>query len=198
MLTSCLTVASYWFVYGAIHSLLASRGFKAWVERAFPRAFRGYRAIYNTLAVFTLVPVLFLSSRVETETLWIWSGPWQIVSIAIAIAAAIGFLYSLRSYDMLAFLGVKAVSKPVGLATTGIHAWVRHPWYSLALVVIWTRDMDSIYLVQAASITVYILIGSRLEERRLTDEFGEVYTKYCELVPALIPRLWRSPIRESE
>ncbi len=190
MSSTLLIVGSLWIAYGAIHSLLASREIKAWVARTFPVAARRYRAIYNTLAVITLVPVLVFASRAETECLWTWSGPWHVVSIAIAIAAAIGFLYSLRSYNMLAFFGLRTGARPSRLATTGLHAWVRHPWYSLALAVIWTRDMNTIFLIEAAVITSYIVIGSRLEERRLMHEFGDAYARYRETVPALIPRPW--------
>lgn len=119
--STLLIVGSLWIAYGAIHSLLA-QAIKAWVARAFPLAARGYRAIYNTVAVLTLVPILVFASRAEAESLWTWSGPWHVVSTAVAIAAAIGFLYSLRSYEMLAFLGLKTVVGASRLATTGLQS----------------------------------------------------------------------------
>jgi len=50
--------------------------------------------------------------------------------------------------------------------------------------------MNTIFLTQAAAITSYVVIGSRLEEWRLAREFGDAYARYRETVPALIPRLW--------
>jgi len=36
-------------------------------------------------------------------------------------------------------------------------------------------------------LTAYIIIGTRLEEKKLVLEFGESYTKYQHEVPMLIP-----------
>ncbi len=39
--------------------------------------------------------------------------------------------------------------------------------------------------------TFYMLVGSKLEERKLIVEYGETYARYCKKVPGLIPRPWR-------
>jgi protein-S-isoprenylcysteine O-methyltransferase Ste14 len=36
-------------------------------------------------------------------------------------------------------------------------------------------------------LTVYIIIGTKLEEKKLVLEFGEAYIKYQKEVPMLIP-----------
>jgi protein-S-isoprenylcysteine O-methyltransferase Ste14 len=72
-----------------------------------------------------------------------------------------------------------------------MHRYVRHPWYALGLVVVWTRSMDAAMLVTALAITVYLVIGSRLEERKLLVYHGEAYRRYMERVPGLIPLPWR-------
>lgn len=51
--------------------------------------------------------------------------------------------------------------------------------------------MNAGFLTSAAVITIYFLIGSRLEENKLIAEYGEVYRRYRCLVPALIPLPWR-------
>jgi len=68
---------------------------------------------------------------------------------------------------------------------------VRHPWYSLGLVLLWTRDMDPALLTSAVLTTLYIGVGSRLEERKLIVFHGEIYRRYRGRVPALIPSPWR-------
>jgi protein-S-isoprenylcysteine O-methyltransferase Ste14 len=36
-------------------------------------------------------------------------------------------------------------------------------------------------------LTIYVIIGTRLEERKLVLEFGDIYIKYQQEVPMLIP-----------
>jgi protein-S-isoprenylcysteine O-methyltransferase Ste14 len=54
--------------------------------------------------------------------------------------------------------------------------------------------MTSSLLALYLALTVYIVVGSRLEERRLLAEFGQAYGDYRAVVPALIPRPPRSRI----
>ncbi|MCJ7676604.1 MAG: hypothetical protein MUO35_02640, partial [Anaerolineales bacterium] len=56
-----------------------------------------------------------------------------------------------------------------------------------------TPVMTTSVLALNLALTAYILVGSRLEERRLSAEFGEAYDEYRHRVPALLPlRLpWR-------
>jgi len=68
---------------------------------------------------------------------------------------------------------------------------VRHPWYFLGLVLIWTRDMDPAFLLSASAMTLYFVVGSLLEERKLIRYHGEVYRRYRKRVPGLIPLPWK-------
>jgi methanethiol S-methyltransferase len=47
----------------------------------------------------------------------------------------------------------------------------------------------------AAGMTAYIAIGVALEERSLVRHLGADYERYRRDVPAIIPRLYRSPSR---
>jgi protein-S-isoprenylcysteine O-methyltransferase Ste14 len=46
-------------------------------------------------------------------------------------------------------------------------------------------------LLSAVLITFYFVVGSRLEEGKLMEYYGEVYKCYRAQVPALIPLPWR-------
>jgi len=57
----------------------------------------------------------------------------------------------------------------------------------LTLLPVMTTSTLALYL----GYTLYIVIGSRFEERQLTAEFGQPYLDYRQRVPALIPQPWR-------
>ena len=72
-----------------------------------------------------------------------------------------------------------------------LHRFVRHPWYFLGMVIIWTRDMNAAFLVTAAAVSIYFIIGSKLEERKLIVYYGDVYRRYMQRVSGLFPVPWR-------
>jgi len=51
--------------------------------------------------------------------------------------------------------------------------------------------MNAAFLLTAVTLTLYLLVGSRQEEKKLLACYGEQYRKYQGLVPGLIPRPWR-------
>ncbi|ROR34984.1 methyltransferase family protein [Inmirania thermothiophila] len=192
-------LALAWGAYFAIHSALASLRVKAWVDRRLGRIARAYRLLYSLLALALLAVPVALLLRLAGPPLWSWPGPLRWLADGLALAALAGFVWTLRDgYDGAAFLGLRqlrhgagAADEGQGLRLTTLHRWVRHPWYSLGLVILWTRPMDAALLVTALCITAYVVVGSRLEERRLVARYGEVYRAYARRVPALVPRPWR-------
>ena len=198
-----ILLAVSWVVYGIIHSLLASESVKHLAKRLFPNGFRAYRLVYNLLAGLLLLVPLGLMARYPGELLWRWPGGLRWIMDGAAIAALAGFAFSLRMYDNAEFLGLRQLSCPPHEADTTppmslsmAHRFVRHPWYFYGLVIIWTREMNAALLTSAIIITLYLIIGSRLEERKLVACYGEAYRDYQRHVPALIPRPWRYLSRE--
>ncbi|MCX8086229.1 MAG: hypothetical protein N3C63_04915 [Rhodocyclaceae bacterium] len=183
-----------WLAYAALHSLLAAQTVKAWVARRWPTFARGYRLAYNLLALILLLPLVLASYRLPGEWLWRWTGAWAWLANGLALAALAGFLLSTRWYDMKEFLGLRQLSEPAdeelergGLTLSPFHRWVRHPWYGFALVILWTRDMNAPLLLSTLAITLYFIVGARLEEKKLVARFGAAYREYQMRVPALLP-----------
>jgi methanethiol S-methyltransferase len=184
--------------YGAVHSLMASFGVKRWVRaRLGPVADRVYRLAYNAFAVVSFLPVLALLAWLPGALLYRLRLPWSVLAIlgqGVALALlAIGLLQT----DPWTFLGLRLMAegtstKPPSLTVTGLYRWVRHPLYTASLLFIWlTPVMTTSVLALNLALTGYILIGSRLEERRLGVEFGQAYAGYKARVPSLIPRRQR-------
>ena len=185
-----------WAIYFAIHSFLASTFFKSVVQTRWPNVMIYYRAIYNCISLVLLIPPFYLSAKLNSVQLWEWQGQWVWIANGLAGLAVLGILSTLRGYDGFAFLGFRQIKKrstdvEADLNISFPHRFVRHPWYFFALVIIWTRNFDQISLITASMITLYFIIGSRLEENKLITIHGESYRKYRKRVPGLIPRPWR-------
>ena len=85
---------------------------------------------------------------------------------------------------------ILAVDDQAPMSLSFAHRFVRHPWYFLGLVIIWTREMNTAFLLTAVTLTLYLLIGSRQEEKKLVACYGEQYRRYQASVPGLVPRPW--------
>lgn len=193
-----LLIALAWLGYGALHSALAWPGFKQRIGRRRPAWMPHYRLAYNTLAVVLLVPLLIATECAGQRWLWRWEGHWEWIAHAVPLAVAIGFVVSSRAYDLREFLGfARAAAGPVRFGLSPLHRCVRHPWYFLGLVWLWTRDMDAARLSAALAVTFYVWVGAWLEDRKLADELGAGYREYRRQVPGLLPRPWRCLDRES-
>lgn len=189
-----LPLALAWFGYALIHSLTASGPCKRFAKRHWPDFFAGaaatrdrYRLLYNTLAALLLLPVVTLAYTTPGPALWSFRGVGAVLANGLAGLALLSFLRHGSGYDLPAFLGLRPANASPRLVISDWHRYVRHPWYCLALILIWTRDMDAAGLVSALAITLYLALGSRLEENRLVEQFGERYRHYRRRVPPLLP-----------
>jgi len=184
-------LALAWALYFIIHSLLAGNRIKRWLATAAPAISRNYRLLYNAVALVALIPPLALQWGLSGPPLLPVPEAVRYLLDAVALVAAATFVWTLRWYDTRAFIGLPAAQPEMPgrttLALSPLHRHVRHPWYFLALIVIWTRPLDAAWLVACLAITVYLVIGSRLEDHKLIEEFGEPYRRYCDRVPGLLP-----------
>ena len=187
-----------WIAYAALHSLLAALAVKAWVTRRWPGFAPYYRLAFNALAVVLVLPLVWATYAIPGDWLWRWTGPAAWVANGLALAALAGFAVSSGTYDMGEFLGTRPwrekrtdAVEHEGFRISPLHRFVRHPWYALGLVLIWTRDMNAPLLVSAGAITLYLIVGARLEERKLEAHFGAAYRDYMKQVPGLFPLPWK-------
>ena len=75
---------------------------------------------------------------------------------------------------------------------TGILRIVRHPWYSGGIAFVWAAGpVTTVSLAVKIVLSVYLLVGAVLEERKLVAQWGASYQEYQQRVPMLIP--WHRP-----
>lgn len=207
-------LALAWLAYCAVHSALASLRVKRWVASNFAGSLRGYRIVFNSLAILSLLPILWLGADYRGPLCWAWRGPLGWLSTVLALAALCALAVSLKYYDGQEFLGLRQWRSPrrVGegvdqggeqrveqriedredFQLSPLHRYVRHPWYCCALVLIWTRDMNAATLVSSTMISAYFVVGSRLEEAKLLVYHGAVYRRYMQRVAGLLPLPWKT------
>jgi len=201
--TNLMLLSLAWIAYAALHSSLASLGLKRAAAAHLPRLVPAYRLVYNLVAGLALLPILWGLVHRPGPWLWRWKGPGAWVMNGLALVA-IGVLVAWPvGYDLGEFLGWRQLRTRRGMAEdleplriSALHRHVRHPWYSLSLVILWTRDMNAARLVSAGWITAYFIVGSWLEERKLLVRFGAAYREYMDRVPGLLPRPWKILSRE--
>ena len=192
-------LAFLWLMYFIIHSVLASVQIKRWIILQFPRLMRLYRLIYNVLAILLLLPILWVMASHPGPTFWRWDGLNGWLANGLALVALLGFFKSLKYYDTQEFIGRRQwaaqrlrVEDQERFQLSPFHRHVRHPWYFFSLILIWTRDMNAAMLLSAVMMTIYFIVGSWLEEKKLVLYHGEVYLRYMKRVPGLIPLPWKS------
>lgn len=201
--TQVLSVCAGWLLYGLLHSVTASLWLKRRFARRWPQWVPLYRLLFNLFALLSLLPLLALVYLWHGPYLWQWTGPGWLVANSLALLAVVGFAWSMRYYDSAGFLGLRQwrnaerrVEDQERLHISPLHRFVRHPWYFLGLVILWTRDMDGVLLLSGLMISGYLVLGSWLEERKLLVYHGERYRRYRQQVPGLIPLPWRFLDRE--
>ena len=155
-----------------------------------------YRLLYNLFSAITLIPLLALHFLWRSGLIVKWSGAWLAVPIAID-AAGLSLMYlGARSYKLNDFMGFKTaraawrngtVPLQEPFSTSGVLRHIRHPWYAATLCLLWGHDLDACGLSASLVLTVYVLIGTWLEERKLAAQYGEAYLEYRRAVPAFVP-----------
>jgi protein-S-isoprenylcysteine O-methyltransferase Ste14 len=92
-----------------------------------------------------------------------------------------------------------AAQKSKTLATTGPYAYIRHPQYVafVAIMLGFLLQWPTIPTLVMFPILVWMYARlAKTEEREVTAEFGQAYTRYARSVPAFIPRLGSRSGRE--
>jgi protein-S-isoprenylcysteine O-methyltransferase Ste14 len=186
--------------WAGLHSLLASLTAKARARRLLgQRAADGvYRLAYNLVSVVTFLPVMVLAALLPDRPVYQFPLWLMAITVPVQLLAALAAGVVLWRVDLPRFLGLRQLSRWLAgepeprdrprLYTGGIYGWVRHPLYSLSLLVIWLAPvMTANVLAFNLGATLYFWIGSIFEERKLVAEFGQAYREHQRRVPRLVP-----------
>lgn len=192
-----------WIIWCSIHSGMISVTFNNYIKKRFVRYYKFYRIFYNFIAMTTLIPLIFYSQSFKGSVLFRWEGPMVLMQLFLLAISATLFIFGGLKYDFFQFMGIRQIrsgksnstlSENGEIHTTGILGITRHPWYLAAIILVWVdyRDMYVSTLIVNIVLTIYIVIGTVLEERKLVIEFGDIYRNYKSRVSMLFPTKWIS------
>jgi methanethiol S-methyltransferase len=190
--TGFLYLILAWFLFGMIHSVLASGRFKQWAMQGLKKQYRFYRMGYSLLATVSLWLVFTIHFACPVILLWM---PLPIETYFAITIGMVGFCIMaicIKKYfrDLSGIDALLGKNQTWELQTHGLHGMVRHPLYTGTLLFVWAIFLYAPYLANAIStlcLTLYTLIGIYFEEKKLQIEYGEAYRNYRQKVSMLFP-----------
>jgi protein-S-isoprenylcysteine O-methyltransferase Ste14 len=185
-------------IFAIQHSVMARKAFKEWWTQFVPKPVE--RSTYVLFASLALV-LLFWQWRPLPAVLWHVDQPQ--IAMAVIGLSHLGWLLVFSSTFLInhfELFGLHQVvnnmaGRPMAaprFRTPLFYKVVRHPIYLGLIMAFWAAPTMTVgHLLFAAVTTAYIVVGILLEERDLTDLFGDDYRRYRNRVSMLLP--WRKP-----
>jgi len=158
------------------------------------------------VALATLIPIVLYERSIETEWAFGWQGSMVFLQALLLTVALLYFFAGAVHYDFLQFIGIRQIRDGISrktlagsgeIDTTGVLGVIRHPWYFGAIIVVWARGLTVATLITNIILTVYLIVGTYLEEYKLVLEYGDKYRSYRDKVSMFIPyKFLKSKIRK--
>jgi len=191
-----LFLIAFWTAFSFLHSFMITPAFTDFLKKRTGTYYRYYRLFYNLFSFLTLSPVLIYSYHIQEKPFFTWQGYLLPLRYLLLLSGLWIFYAGSRHYNMRTFLGINQINEGVnhGLINTsgtivkgGILGVVRHPFYSGSFLLIWAGNLDTTRLIINSILSLYLVIGTLLEEQKLLAEFGDVYRDYQKEVSMFFP-----------
>ena len=182
--------AFQWILYCFVHSFLANNYIKGLFQRYLSMGIYMYRIFYNLIALIYLLVLLWLHLGLNSPLLFHATPISRILALVFMLPGAVIMSLCIAKY-FKQLSGAFRANAPSQLYTGGLHQVVRHPLYFgtflflIGLSLYWPMLKNVLVI---AIIIFYTLIGIIMEEKKLLNQFGEVYKAYQQKVPMIIPR----------
>ena len=184
-----------WLSFGTLHSVLAA----AWGQTLLAGVFGpATRLAYNLLAVAHMRAVWGFGQLLGSASdRFVFPAGFSLAQMLLVLAGLVLLVVALREFDLGRFSGLWQMRHRVlpgaggeheALVTGGLHRYVRHPLYTAGFMILWGLVRDPVSLATAVWGSLYLMIGTYFEERKLRRLYGKAYDDYGRRVPPFIPR----------
>lgn len=199
MILKYILLALLWISYCALHSAMITPKFTDFLKKQLGDAYKFYRIFYNLFALVLLIPVGIFTYSIRQTPFFNLEGYLLAVRILLLATGLFLFYAGALQYDISTFLGLKQIRETVShnlinetgkLNSRGILGVVRHPFYAAIFPIIWATNLDITFLIVNCILTIYVIIGTFLEEQKLIKEFGDEYREYQRKVSMFFPLKW--------
>jgi methanethiol S-methyltransferase len=183
--------------YCALHSYLISIRFTHLMNRLLKKYYSFYRLFYVLISIVLLIPIINYKIQIGDNIIVNYGFYLNIFRQFLTVSSILIIFWAFFvDYDALSFFGIrqilrigymKNINSTKELKRKGLLGLMRHPMYFAAIVYLWSQTHRLSDLIVNTIITIYIVIGTILEENKLIIEFGDAYLKYQKEVPMLFP-----------
>ena len=197
LLSSILIDIGLVALFGIQHTIMADPIFKRWITRFIPQCYE--RPLFVAVSTIALAFLMWQWRSIDmvvwnVENIWLAGIIWGLFLMGWGILFLATFLI-----DHWHLFGLKqALGRDHGgltrFVTPSLYKLVRHPMMTGIFISIWAiPTMTAGHLIFALSMTVYLLVGIRFEEKKLVQELGSEYEQYQKNVPQLLPSIKTKP-----
>ncbi len=199
-LIDVLLILFLYFLFGLAHSVLSLKKVKSFIKEKSGNLIAFYRLGYNIISLVLLALILIFAPRPDV-IIYDLQSPFDFIILIPQFLGLIGFFWSFNYFCVSEFIGLSQIKRwlkneydvedldeKTTLNIRGPYKYVRHPIYFFSILFLISRPtMDLFYLISIISAIVYFYVGSIYEERKLVEEYGELYTQYQSFVPRILP-----------
>lgn len=191
-----------WTGWGVLHSVLAARRVKAAFAQLLGPRYALYPTLYSLVSLWTFY-VVYAREPALPQLLWAVHGLAALAMYGLQLAGLALLFWAGVSMQGFKMLGLtQLVSLLRGRApdaadlrqdftSTKAYGVVRHPMHVGGMLFLAFQPHLTLGgFVFALFGCLYMLLGSWLEERRLTRELGPVWADYARRVPMFLPQIW--------
>ncbi|MBI5402118.1 MAG: protein-S-isoprenylcysteine methyltransferase [Ignavibacteriae bacterium] len=192
-----LLVVFLWTLYVSLHSYLISTRFTNLMNRLLKEYYAFYRLFYILISLILLIPLINFANQIDDKVIIVYESPFSVIRYIMTGFSLLIFFYAFFfNYDSLSFFGIRQImnfKKEVKINPTdtikrnGLLGLIRHPMYFALIIYLWCQTFRMMDIYVNVLLTLYVIIGTILEEKKLVLEFGNAYVKYQKEVPMLIP-----------
>ena len=190
-------------LFGIQHAIMARKGFKQAITKIIPAA-----AERSTFVIMTGILLSLIMWQWQPIPITVWNVQNEIAQIIIyslfwsgwALLVFSSFLinhFELFGLQQIWFNFVKNPIPEIKFKMPMLYKVIRHPMMLGVFIGMWSIPHMTVgHMVFALAMTIYTVIGVRMEERDLIANHGERYLRYKEQVPGLIPSLRKKELEK--